>query len=108
MFSMMLISLTGAWVQDLICPIYCTIPPETGYGPESPTYKEIIKRRRGRLQPAIIEDDGYFWQCYPFIRYVRTEISIVTPRWKPLEDILKNGKSTKPSSSMRPSRRIYD
>jgi len=42
MFSMMLISLTGAWVQDLICPI----PPETGYGPEGPTYKEIIKRRR--------------------------------------------------------------
>ncbi len=42
MFSMMLISLTGAMAQDLICPI----PPETGYGPEGPTYKEIIKRRR--------------------------------------------------------------
>ena len=74
----MLISLTGALVQDLICPI----PPETGNGPESPTYKEIIKRRRGRLQPTIIEDDEYFWQCYPFIRYVRTESNTVTPGWK--------------------------
>ena len=35
---MMLISLTGALVQDLICPT----PPETGYGLEGPTYKEII------------------------------------------------------------------
>ena len=25
-----------------------------------PNCKEIIKRRRGRLQPTIIEDDGYF------------------------------------------------
>ena len=38
MSSMMLIRLTGALVQDLICPI----PPETGCGLEGPTYKEII------------------------------------------------------------------
>ena len=53
---MMLISLTGALVQDLICPI----PPETGCGLEGPTYKEII-----------IEDGG--WRCYPYFHDVCTE-----------------------------------
>ena len=48
----MLISLTGALVQDLICPI----PPETGHGPEGPTYKESIIEDGPRLEPTVIED----------------------------------------------------
>ena len=51
MVFMMLVSLTGALVQDLISPI----PPETGYGPEGPTYKVIIIEDGSRLQPTIIE-----------------------------------------------------
>ncbi len=55
MFSMMLISLTGALVLDLICPI----PPETGYGPESPTYKEIIREDRAVLNQRKLETDTF-------------------------------------------------
>jgi hypothetical protein len=80
------------------------VSPKTGRPAPGgdPTSREIIKRRRDRLQPTIIEDGVYFWQCCPFFRDVRTESNTVTPRWKPLEDILKNGQSTKSSSSMRP------
>jgi hypothetical protein len=101
MFSKLLVSLPGALVQDLICP-----------APRGSNLQGDYKKKTGpsstNLYMIIEEDDVYFKQCYPFIRDVRTESNTVTPRWKPLEDILKNGQSTKPSSSMRPSRQIYD
>ena len=74
MFSVVLISLTGALVQDLICPI----PPETGDGPESPTYKEIIKRRRAHLQPTVIEDG--IGDVILSSATVRTESNIMWPK----------------------------
>ena len=43
------------------------VSPKTGRPAPGgdPTSREIIKRRRGRLQPTIIEDGVYFWQCCP-------------------------------------------
>ena len=70
----MLISLTGALVKDLICPI----PPETGYGPEGATYKEIVKRRRARLRPTVIEDG--IGDVVLSSATVRTESSIMWPK----------------------------
>ena len=76
MFSMMLISLMGALAQDLIC----SIPPETGYGPEGPTYKlqREYKEKTGRLLPTVIEDG--IGDVILSSATVRTESSIMWPK----------------------------